>query len=75
MGIANISLNIGTMMVASVAIGAGIDYTIHFINRYKDELKKKLWGEHLWNPSYFISTVSENTEEQIRNYIKSQKER
>ena len=42
---------------------------------YKDELKKKLWGEHLWSPSYFISTVSENTEEQIRNYIKSQKER
>ena len=42
---------------------------------YKDELKKKLWGGHLWNPSYFISTVSENTEEQIRNYIKSQKER
>ncbi len=40
MGITNISLNIGTMMVASVAIGAGIDYTIHFINRYKDELKK-----------------------------------
>ena len=42
---------------------------------YKDEFKKKLWGGHLWNPSYFISTVSENTEEQIRNYIKSQKER
>ena len=42
---------------------------------YKDELKKKLWGGHLWNPSYFISTVSENTEEQIRNYIKAQKER
>jgi len=42
---------------------------------YKDELKKKLWGGHLWNPSYFISTVSENIEEQIRNYIKSQKER
>ena len=42
---------------------------------YKDELKKKLWGGHLWNPSYFISTVSENTEEQIRNYIKTQKER
>lgn len=39
------------------------------------ELKRKLWGGHLWNPSYFIATVSENTEEQIRNYIKSQKER
>jgi len=42
---------------------------------YKDELKNKLWRGHLWNPSYFISTVSKNTEEQIRNYIKSQKER
>ena len=39
------------------------------------ELKSKLWGGHLWNPSYFIATVSENTEEQIRNYIKSQKEK
>jgi len=26
----------------------------------------------LWNPSYFIATVSENTENQIREYIKSQ---
>jgi putative transposase len=39
------------------------------------ELKKKLWGGHLWNPSYFVATVSENTEEQIKNYIKSQKEK
>ena len=39
------------------------------------QLKSKLWGGHLWNPSYFIATVSENTEEQIRNYIKSQKEK
>ena len=38
-------------------------------------LKEKLWGGHLWNPSYFIATVSENTEEQIRKYIQSQKER
>ena len=29
----------------------------------------------MWNPSYFVATVSENTEEQIRNYIKSQKEK
>ncbi len=39
MGMTGISLNIGTMMVASIAIGAGIDYTIHYINRYKQELK------------------------------------
>lgn len=42
---------------------------------YGAELKKKLWGGHLWNPSYFIATVSENTEEQIRNYIKNQKQK
>ena len=39
------------------------------------ELKNKLWGGHLWNPSYFVATVSETTEEQIREYIKSQKQK
>ena len=38
-------------------------------------LKQKLWGGHLWNPSYFIATVSENTEAQIREYIGRQKEK
>ncbi|AIQ39411.1 IS200/IS605 family transposase [Paenibacillus sp. LMG 31459] len=36
-------------------------------------LKQKLWGGHLWNPSYFVATVSENTEKQIREYIQNQK--
>lgn len=45
------------------------------MKEFGDELKKKLWGGHLWNPSYFVATVSENTEEQIKNYIKSQKEK
>ncbi|QSJ20694.1 IS200/IS605 family transposase [Nostoc sp. UHCC 0702] len=36
------------------------------------ELKKKLWGGHLWNPSYFVSTVSENTEAQVKKYIENQ---
>lgn len=39
----------------------------------KPNLKKSLWGGHLWSPSYFVATVSENTEEQIREYIKNQK--
>ena len=43
------------------------------MKEYGDSLRSKLWGGHLWNPSYFIATVSENTEEQIRAYIKSQK--
>ena len=45
------------------------------MKEFGDELKKKLWGGHLWNPSYFVATVSENTEEQIRKYIKNQKQK
>ena len=43
------------------------------MKEYGNELKQKLWGGHLWNPSYFIATVSENTEEQIKEYIQNQK--
>ncbi|OCN05350.1 transposase [Erysipelotrichaceae bacterium MTC7] len=39
------------------------------------ELKQQLWGGHLWNPSYFVATVSNNTEKQIRAYIQSQKKK
>ncbi|TCZ77122.1 IS200/IS605 family transposase [Paenibacillus albiflavus] len=39
------------------------------------QLKKKLWGGNLWNPSYFVATVSEHTEAQIRQYIQNQKVR
>ena len=39
------------------------------------DLKGKLWGGHLWNPSYFAATASEQTEAQIKAYIRSQKER
>ena len=45
------------------------------MQKHGDELRKKLWGGHIWNPSYFIATVSDNTEEQVRAYIKSQQER
>lgn len=45
------------------------------MKEYETTLKKKLRYGHLWNPSYFIATVSENTEEQIRDYIQSQKEK
>ncbi len=37
------------------------------------ELKKSLWGGHLWNPSYFAATVSDRTLEQINKYIEEQK--
>lgn len=43
------------------------------MKEYGSELKPKLYGGHLWNPSYFVATVSENTEQQIKDYINSQK--
>lgn len=43
------------------------------MKEFGDILKKKLWRGYLWNPSYFVATVSENTEDQIRIYIKNQK--
>ncbi|MCF7809912.1 MMPL family transporter [bacterium] len=37
MGFARIPLNIPTAMLSSIMIGVGIDYTIHFLWRYKEE--------------------------------------
>ena len=45
------------------------------MKEYGDELRKQLWGGHVWNPSYFVATVSENTEQQVKEYIKRQKEK
>ena len=39
------------------------------------EVKQQLWGGHLWNPSYFVSTVSDRTLDQVTQYINSQKTR
>jgi predicted RND superfamily exporter protein len=38
MGYLSISMNIATIMVASVALGVVDDDTIHFINRYRREI-------------------------------------
>ena len=38
------------------------------------ELKTKLWGGHLWNPAYFVCSISDETEQIIIDYINSQKE-
>ena len=39
------------------------------------ELKKELWGGHLWNPSYCVVTVSDRSREQVLAYIEGQKEK
>ncbi|WP_046133238.1 IS200/IS605 family transposase [Bacillus thermotolerans] len=46
--------------------------TARFLFKEFPELKKELWGGHLWNPSYFVCTVSDRTEEQIKAYIQNQ---
>lgn len=37
------------------------------------ELKKKLWRGHLWNPSYYVGTAGNVSAETIRHYIENQK--
>jgi predicted RND superfamily exporter protein len=39
MGFVGIKLNIGTSMVASVSVGIGIDYTIHYLDAFKREYR------------------------------------
>jgi predicted RND superfamily exporter protein len=40
MGLLGIPLNIGTAMVAAIAIGIAVDDTIHFMTRYNTEMKR-----------------------------------
>lgn len=40
MGFFGITLNMATVMISSIMIGVGIDYTIHFIYRYRLEVHK-----------------------------------
>ena len=39
------------------------------------ELRKGLWGKHLWNPSTYVETIGYISEEVVRRYIASQKVR
>ena len=61
-------------------------YLPRLIQTLKGSLAFRLFGEynylrtvfrrgHLWNPSYFVATVSENTAEQVRRYIETQTSR
>ncbi len=40
MGLTGIPLNIATVLVASVAMGIGIDYSIHFVSHFNHAIKK-----------------------------------
>jgi predicted RND superfamily exporter protein len=50
MGWLGIKLDIGTAMLSSIAIGIGVDYTIHFFWRMKQELEAgKLYKDAIFN--------------------------
>jgi len=36
-------------------------------------LRRRLWGGHLWNPSYYIGTAGHVSAETIKRYIEEQK--
>ncbi|CUS97704.1 hypothetical protein JGI3_01769 [Candidatus Kryptobacter tengchongensis] len=55
MGYYGIPLDIATVLIASVSLGMGIDYSIHFINRLKVEIKESYSFEEA------ISKVFETT--------------
>ena len=40
MGFTGVTLDIATAMISSIVIGVGVDYTIHFLWRYRIEMKK-----------------------------------
>ncbi|MDR1929066.1 MAG: MMPL family transporter, partial [Treponema sp.] len=44
MGFLGIKLNIGTSLIASLAVGIGIDYTIHYMEAFKRELAAETGG-------------------------------
>ena len=39
------------------------------------ELKEMLWGGHMWNPSYFVATVSDRSIGQVTDYINNQRQK
>ena len=50
MGFLGIKLNLGTSMIASLAVGIGIDYTIHYMESFKQEK---------YNPGLFVPRSGE----------------
>ena len=57
----------------SDAVKALKDNTARWLFLNHPEIKKNLCGIHLWNPSYFVATVSDRSLKQVTDYINSQK--
>ena len=42
---------------------------------HSSKISKKLYGGHIWSPSYSVATTSDNIKENIIKYIKTQGEK
>lgn len=42
MGILKIPLDVATVLIGSICVGIGVDYSIHFLNRYANERKQNI---------------------------------
>ena len=42
--------------------------------KHRDVISKQLCDEHIWSPSYYVATTSDNLKENIIQYIQSQGE-
>jgi len=41
--------------------------------KHKDFLKNKLWGDHFWSPSYFLSTSGNVSIDILKQYVENQR--
>jgi len=57
------------MMIAKILKGVS---GLQLFKKYPD-LKKKLWGGHIWSPSYYVGTAGNVTSENVKRYIEEQK--
>jgi len=50
----NIPMNVGTSMVASIALGVGIDYAVHYVWRQQKEARETAWSPGLSTTAWGI---------------------
>jgi hypothetical protein len=55
MGLIGITLNIGTALVASIGVGVGIDYTVHYLSAYHHECLRHTGGGRFLRRTFLTS--------------------
>ncbi|MBE9004467.1 IS200/IS605 family transposase [Fortiea sp. LEGE XX443] len=48
---------------------------VHIFNTFKDLKKRRFWGSGMWSDGTFYSSVSGVSEEAVKRYIETQKDR